>query len=158
MGERFDHRLTSASLSSLIRVIEKLLIEKGMAATQRQLMNESDEQSIITAEAGGMINVIPSSANGQTICCNLALAIAHGSRGPGGLCQVLQQVRSHLIYCADARRGLATKTVLVIYDKEDNRVFWENKRDFIAHVDHNGVMFVRLFWDGKRLYERAILK
>jgi hypothetical protein len=158
MGEMFDHGLASASLSSLIRVIEKLLIEKGMEATQRQLMNESDEQSIITAEVGGMVNVIPSRSNAKKICCNLTLAIAHGSRGPGGLCQVLQQLRSHLIYCADARRGLATKTVLVIYDKEVNRVFWENKRDFITHADHSGVMFVRLFWDGNRLYERAILK
>jgi hypothetical protein len=149
--------MTTASLNSLIGVIEKLLIEKGLEATQRQLINECNEESAIAAEAGGMINVIPSSVHGQTICCNLALAIAHGSRGPGGLCQVLQQVRSHLIYCADARSGLATNTVLIVYDKEDNRVFWENKRDFIAHADHNGVIFVRLFWDGKRLYERAIL-
>jgi hypothetical protein len=147
MGERFQPRMTTTSLNSLIGVIEKLLIEKGMEATQRQLTSECNDEPIIAAKASGMINVIPSSLHGRSICCNLALAIAHGSRGSDGLCQVLQQVRSHLIYCADAMSGLATNTVLIIYDKENNRVFWESTHDFVSHTRHNGVVFIRLFWD-----------
>jgi hypothetical protein len=88
----------------------------------------------------------------------LVIAIAHGSRGTRGLCQVIQQLRSHLICCADSQKGLSTKTVLIIYDKEDKRVFWESKRDFQAQIFHNGVSFVRLYWDGNQLIEKAIMK
>jgi hypothetical protein len=61
-----------------------------------------------------------------------------------------------LICCADAKSGLSTKIVLIIYDKEDKRVFWESKRDFQAHILRNGVSFIRLLWDGKHLIERQI--
>ncbi|WP_143473865.1 hypothetical protein [Limnohabitans sp. G3-2] len=94
-----------------------------------------------TIDPTPMVNVIPSNPSGKFMCCNLAIAIAHGSRGIGGLCQVIQQLRSHLICCADAQKGLSTKTVLIIYDKEDKRVFWESKRDFQAHMLRNGVTY-----------------
>ena len=77
------------------------------------------------------------------ICCNLALAIAKGTRGNGGLGQVLQQVRQHLIYCAGNHSAMSTKNVIIIYDKEDTRAFWESKRDFFSHQNCNGVSFVR---------------
>ena len=158
MREIFDPRTTFAELAPLIADIEKLLIEKGMAATQRQLSSESIDGLLPLIDPTPMVNVIPSNPAGKFMCCNLAIAIAHGSRGIGGLCQVIQQLRSHLICCADAQKGLSTKTVLIIYDKEDTRVFWESKRDFQVHILRNRVTFIRLHWDGKQLIEKAIMK
>ena len=158
MNETFYPREKSAALASLIAAIEKLLTEKGMAATQRQLSSENIDVLLPLIDPIPMVNVIPSNPAGKVMCCNLAIAIAHGSRGTRGLCQVIQQLRSHLIYCADAKQGLSTKTVLIIYDKEDKRVFWESKRDFQAHMLRNGVTYIRLHWDGKQLIEKAIMK
>lgn len=158
MREIFDPRTAFADLAPLIAAIENLLIEKGMAATQRQLSSESIDGLLPSIDPPPMVNVIPSNPAGKVMCCNLAIAIAHGSRGIGGLGQVIQQLRSHLICCANAQKGLSTKTVLIIYDKEDKRVFWESKRDFQAHMLRNGVNFIRLHWDGKQLIEKAIMK
>jgi hypothetical protein len=158
MNEIFDPKATYAALAPLIAAIEKLLLDKGMEATQRYLSNEINIGSLPSIEPTVMINVIPSNPTGIFMCCNLAIAIAHGSRGSGGLGQVMQQLRRHLICCADAKKGLSTKTVLIIYDKEDKRVFWESKRDFQAHMLRNGVSFIRLHWDGKQLIEMAIMK
>jgi hypothetical protein len=156
MNEIFNPRAESAAFTTLIAAIEKLLIEKGMEATQHHLSNESKDGSLPSIYPTAMINVIPSNPSGIFMCCNLAIAIAHGSRGMGGLCQVIQQLRRHLICCADAKNGLSTKTVLIIYDKEDKRVFWESKQDFQAHMLRNGVTFFRLHWDGKQLIQRQL--
>jgi hypothetical protein len=158
MSEIFAPRTAFADLVTLIAAIEKLLIKKGMEATQRQLSSESIDDLLPSIDLPPMVNVIPSNPAGKFMCCNLAIAIAHGSRGAGGLCQVIQQLRSHLICCADAKKGLSTKTVLIIYDKEDKRVFWESKRDFQAQIFHNGVSFVRLYWDGNQLIKNAIMQ
>ena len=158
MREIFDPRTTFAELAPLIASIEKLLIAQGMEATQRRLSSESIDGLLPLIDPTPMVNVIPSNPAGKFMCCNLAIAIAHGSRGIGGLCQVIQQLRSHLICCADAKKGLSTKTVLIIYDKEDKRVFWESKRDFQAHMLRNGVSFIRLHWDGNQLIEKAIMQ
>lgn len=158
MNEIFDSKAASAALAPLIAAIEKLLLEKGMEATQQHLSNESKDGSLPSIDPTSMANVIPSNPNGLFMCCKLAIAIAHGSRGRGGLGQVMQQLRRHLICCADAKKGLSTKTVLIIYDKEDKRVFWESKRDFQAHMLRNGVSFIRLHWDGMQLIEKAIMK
>jgi len=53
---------------------------------------------------------------------------------------------------------MSTKNVIIIYDKEDTRAFWESKRDFFSHQNFNGVSFVRLFWDGNRFIEKVIMK
>lgn len=156
MNELVNPRAVSAAVTTLIAAIEKLLIEKGMEATQHHLSNESKDGSLPSIYPTAMVNVIPSNPSGIFMCCNLAIAIAHGSRGMGGLCQVMQQLRRHLICCADAKTGLSTKTVLIIYDKEDKRVFWESKKDFQAHMLRNGVTFIRLHWDGKQLIERQL--
>ena len=158
MSETYDPRAASAALAPLITAIEKLLLEKGMEATLQHLSNESKDGSLPSIDPTAMVNVIPSNPTGIFMCCNLAVAIAHGSRGRGGLGQVMQQLRRHLICCANAKKGLSTKTVLIIYDKEDKRVFWESKRDFQAHMLRNGVTFIRLHWDGKQLTEKAIMK
>ena len=158
MHETLDPRVASADLATLIAAIERLLIEKGMEETQHQLSSESKDGLLPCIDPTAMVNVIPSNQTGIFMCCNLAIAIAHGSRGRGGLCQVMQQLRCHLICCADSRKGLSTKSVLIIYDKEDKRVFWESKRDFKAHMLRNGVSFIRLHWDGKQLIEKAIMK
>ncbi len=158
MNEIFDTKAASAALAPLIAAIEKLLREKGMEATQHQLSNGNKNGALPSIDPTVMVNVIPSNPNGIFMCCNLAIAIANGSRGTGGLGQVMQQVRRHLICCADAKKGLSTKTVLIIYDKEDKRVFWESRRDFQAHMQRNGVSFIRLYWDGKQLIEKAIMK
>lgn len=158
MSATFDPRAASAALAPLIAAIEKLLLEKGMEATQQHLSKESKDGSLPSIDPTSMVNVIPSNPNGIFMCCNLAIAIALGSRGRGGLGQVMQQLRRHLICCADAKKGLSTKTALIIYDKEDKRVFWESKRDFQAHMLRNGVTVIRLHWDGKQLIEKAIMK
>ena len=149
-------RAASTSLEPLIAAIEKLLLEKGMEATQQHLSNEIKDGTLPTVDPISMVNVIPSNPTGISMCCNLAIAIAHGSRGRGGLCQVMRQLRRHLICCADARKGTSTKTVLIVYDKEDQRVFWESKHDFQAHMLLSSVSFIRLYWDGKQLTERQL--
>jgi hypothetical protein len=158
MNEIFDTKAASAALALLIAAIEKLLLEKGMEATQQHLSNESKDGSLPSIDPTAIVNVIPSNPTGIFMCCNLAIAIAHGSRGRGGLGQVIQQLRRHLICCADTRKGMSTKTVLIIYDKEDKRVFWESRRDFQAHMLRNGVSFIRLYWDGKKLIEKVFMK
>ncbi len=158
MNEVFDPKAASAALAPLIAAIETLLLEKGMEATQQHLSDESKNGSLPSIDPTAMVNVIPCNPNGIFMCCNLAIAIAHGSRGRGGSGQVMQQLRRHLICCADAKKGLSTKTVLIIYDKEDKRVFWESHRDFQAHMLRNGVSFIRLHWDGNQLIEKAIMK
>ena len=158
MSELFDQKAASVVLAPLITSIEELLIEKGMEATRRQLSNESKDGLLSSIYPTAMVNVIPSNPAGLAMCCSLAIAIAHGSRGRGGLCQVMQQLRRHLICCADARKGISTKTILVVYDKEDKRVFWESRRDFQANMMRNGVSFIRLNWNGKQLIEKAIMK
>ena len=158
MKEIFDPKAASAALAPLIAAIQKLFREKGMEAIQHQLSNENKNGALPSIDPTAMVNVIPSNPPGIFMCCNLAIAIAHGSRGRGGLGQVMQQLRCHLICCADAKKGLTTKTVLIIYDKEDKRVFWESRRDFQAHMLRNGVSFIRLHWDGKQLIEKAIMK
>jgi hypothetical protein len=158
MSTTFDPRAAYAALAPLITAIEKLLLEKGMEATQQHLSNDSKYGSLLSIDPTAIVNVIPSNPNGIFMCCKVAIAIAHGSRGRGGLCQVMQQLRRHLICCADAKKGLSTKTVLIIYDKEDKRVFWESKRDFQTHLLRNSVSFICLEWDGKQLVEKAIMK
>ena len=158
MNEIFDPKAASAALAPLIAAIEKLLREKGMEATQHQLSNENKNGTLPSIDRTAMVNVIPSNPQGIFMCCNLAIAIANGSRGIGGLGQVMQQLRRHLICCADAKKGLSTKIVLIIYDKEDKRVFWESRRDFQAHMLRNGINFICLHWDGKQLVEKAIMK
>ena len=156
MNEIFNSRAVSAAVTTLIAAIEKLLVEKGMEATQHHLSNESKDGSLPSIYPTAMVNVIPSNPSGILMCCNLAIAIAHGSSGRGGLCQVIRKLRRHLICCADAKKGMSTKTVLIIYDKEDKRVFWESKCDFQTHMLRNGVTFFRLHWDGKQLIERQL--
>jgi len=157
MSGKLDSKNFPKSLLPLIEIIERRLIENGMHDFQQQLRSESESTSSISLDPTVLVNVIPSSPSAVNLCCALALAIAHGSSGVGGLCQVIQQLRSHLICCADSRNGLSTKTVLIIYDKEDQRVFWESKRDFRTHRLVNGVSFIRLYWDGKKLNEKAMI-
>jgi hypothetical protein len=157
MNEIFDARAGTGSLAAVISAIEKLLIKKGMEATQHHLSSGGTDGSFPSIDPTAMVNIIPNNSNGKLMCCNLAIAIAHGSRGMGGLCQVMQQLRRHLICCADAKKGLSTKTVLIIYDKEDKRVFWESKSDFQAHKLLNCVSFIRLYWDGNQLIEKVIM-
>ena len=157
MSGKFDSKNFPKSLMTLIEVIEKRLIENGMHDFQQQLRSNSESNSSVALDPTMLVNVIPSSPSALNLCCATALAIAHGSSGVGGLCQVIQQLRSHIICCADSRNGLSTKTVLIIYDKEDQRVFWESKRDFKTHMLVNGVSFIRLYWDGKKLNEKAMI-
>lgn len=157
MGTNMDSKNFPQSLLPLLEAIERRLIEVGMRNFQKQLRSESAGTSTNSLDPHALVNVIPSSPSAVNLCCSVALAISHGSRGDGGLCQVIQQLRSHLICCADSRTGLSTKTVLIIYDKEDTRLFWESKRDFKTHKHLNGVRFFRLFWDGKRLIKKVLI-
>ena len=157
MSGKLDSKDFPKSLLTLIEVIERQLIENGMHDFQQQLRSESESTSSVSLDPNVLVNVIPSSPSAVNLCCALALAIAHGSSGVGGLCQVIQQLRSHLICCAYSRNGLSTKTVLIIYDKEDQRVFWESKRDFKTHRLVNSVSFFRFYWDGRRLIEKVMI-
>ena len=157
MSGKLDSKNFPKSLMPLIEVIERRLIENGMRDFQQQLRSNSESNSSVSLDPTMLVNVMPSSPSALNLCCATALAIAHGSSGVGGLCQVIQQLRSHLICCADSRNGLSTKTVLIIYDKEDPRVFWESKRDFKTHRLVNSVSFFRFYWDGRRLIEKAMI-
>ena len=152
----FDNR-KSAEILNTIRNIESLVSDFGFAGLIKELTSELKMDSHGSFSSSNLINIIPSTSNNSLICCNLALAIAQGTKGKGGLCQVLQQVRQHLIYCAGKQSEMSTKNVIIIYDKEDSRVFWESKGDFQSHNFFNGITFVRLFWDGNRFIEKAII-
>ena len=158
MSATLDPKTKSTALALQIAAIEKLLLEKGIEATQQHLSNESKDGVLPSVDPSSMINVIPSDPTGLLMCCNLAIAIANGTRGRGGLGQVMQQLRRHLICCADTKNGLSTKTVLIIYDKTDKRVFWESRRDFQTHILRNDVNFICLHWNGKQLIQNAIVK
>jgi|APGre2960657373_1045057.scaffolds.fasta_scaffold40813_3 hypothetical protein len=157
MSEKIEQGTKLINTATLINAVEELLIDKGMEATQRLLTSEGIACAFPSNSSNVTVNVIPNESIEKVMCCNLLIAIAHGSRGIGGLCQVMQQLREHLICCADAKHGISTKTAIIIYDKEDKRVFWESKRDFIAHMICNGVNFVRLYWNGKKLIEMAVM-
>ena len=154
MGDSLHSIIENEDLSALILEVQKLMIKEGIKETQRQLANESKAGAHSSIDPTSMINIIPSESIGNVMCCNVVMAIAHGSRGIGGLCQVMQQLRKHLICCADSRTGMSTKTAIIIYDKEESRVFWENRKDFETHMLRNGVSFIRLFWDGHQLIKR----
>jgi hypothetical protein len=78
MSETFDPKAASETLAPLIAAIEKLLIAKGMEATQRQLSSESIDGVMPSSDPTPMVNVIPSNPAGNFMCCNLAIAIAYG--------------------------------------------------------------------------------
>ena len=145
----------SSQLLKVISRIESLISDFGFDGLFEELTSEDKSNSHHSIGSSNLINIIPSNSKDPMICCNLALAIAKGTRGNGGLGQVLQQVRQHLIYCAGNHSYMSTKHVIIIYDKEDTRVFWESKRDFLSHKNFNGVTFVRLFWDGNRFIEES---
>ena len=46
MSEKIDPRVAPAALAPLIATIEKLLLEKGIEATQQHLSNESKDGSL----------------------------------------------------------------------------------------------------------------
>ena len=146
----------SSELLKVISRIESLISDFGFDGLFKQLTSEHKENSHHSIISSNSINIIPSNSKNPMLCCNLALAIAKGTRGSSGLGQVLQQVRQHLIYCAGDHSNFSTKNVIVIYDKESTRAFWESKRDFQAHMLRNGVAFIRLYWDGKQLTERQL--
>jgi hypothetical protein len=148
----------SSELLKIISRIESLISDFGFDGLFEELTSENKCNSHHSIGSSNLINIIPSNSKDPMICCNLALAIAKGTRGNAGLGQVLQQVRRHLIYCAGNHSYMSTKNVIIIYDKEDTRAFWENKRDFLSHKNFNDVTFVRLFWDGNRFIEKAIMK
>lgn len=148
----------SSELLKVISRIESLISDFGFDGLFEELTSEDKNNPHHSIGSSNLINMIPSNIKDPMICCNLALAIAKGTRGNGGLGQVLQQVRQHLIYCAGIHSDMSTKNVIIIYDKEDTRSFWESKRDFLSHKNFNDVTFVRLFWDGNRFIEKAIMK
>jgi len=156
-NSRHDGRDLSKETVDLLDRIETHLSDFGVEDLQRRIIDRHDSADGLPVSrrpgmpgSGHPINVIPNSGSGG-VCCDTVLAVAHGTRGPGGLGQVLRSLREHLIICANPLSGLATKTAILIYDVDVRRLFWESKPDLEAHRAINGVVFVKCYWDGKRL-------
>lgn len=145
----------SKHIAALINSLQANLRAFGMEETQYRFsrMLEKEQARCDRSHAG--ITVIPAWAEGPALCSSTVLAIAYGTKGQGGLTQVLQQLRVHLIECAQPNSGFATQTVLIVYDTENQRTFWESKKDFREHHQLYGVGFIRLYWDGNSLNERS---
>jgi len=89
----------------------------------------------------GAINVIPSSDNGVSACCEMVVTIAKGSglKYRSSFGSVLRELRSHLLEC-----GHSTKLVIVLIDTEDSRAIKENNLDLQFYRD-KGIVFVPLY-------------
>jgi len=144
------------NLDQFIRNLEVKLQNIGINELHSYIINNLNSTNK-DSKSYKNINIIPAHPSIQVYCCRVVLAIAAGTRGRSGLSQVMQQLRSHLIQCSDPRKGYSTKLAVLIYDKEDKRVFWESKRDFLTQLNVNGVKLVRYFWNGKRLVRQAAL-
>lgn len=158
---RFNRDYANRDLPSevvdMLKRIEAYIAECGLADLQDRLQTPRDPAGSypIGDSPGGIggstpINVIPN-FGGTGFCCETVLAVAHGTRGRGGLGQVLRSLREHLISCANPHAGLATKTAILIFDVDRRPLFWESKLDLEAHKRVNGVRFVKCFWDGQSL-------
>lgn len=144
------------NLEKMIKKLEARLENIGISELQCSIFNDLNRTEI-NLGGNSKINTIPANPDARGYCCRVVLAIAAGTRGRGGISQVMQQLRSHLIQCTNPSNGYSTKLAVLIYDKEDKRVFWESKRDFLTQLNVNGVEFVRYFWNGKRLVKQAAL-
>ena len=145
------------NLEKMIKRLEARLENIGISELQSSIFNDLNRTDI-NLGTNSDINTIPANPAAQGYCCRVVLAIAAGTRGRGGISQVMQQLRSHLIQCTNPSNGCSTKLAILIYDKEDKRVFWENKRDFFTQFNVNGVTLVRYFWNGKRLVKQATMQ
>ena len=154
-GESFGE-FENFKLEKLIKKLEARLENIGISELQSSIFNDLNRTDI-NLGGNSKINTIPANPDARGYCCRVVLAIAAGTRGRGGISQVMQQLRSHLIQCTNPSNGYSTKLAILIYDKEDKRVFWESKRDFLTQLNVNGVEFVRYFWNGKRLVKQAAL-
>lgn len=89
----------------------------------------------------GAINVIPSSDNCVSACCEMVVTIAEG---PGlkyrsSFGSVLRELRSHLLECRQS-----TKLVIILSNTEDSRAIKENNLDLQFYRD-KGIIFVPLY-------------
>ena len=146
----------SEQARSILDRVAREIAKDGLPSLQDNLMSswpDGDWASPMGEPGvpdGGSINVIPS--NGiHGVCCPTLLAIAVGTRGRGGLWQVLRQIRSHLIKCRNPGSGYATTSVILVFDKDDRRLFWENRLDWETQNIVNRVQFVKAYWDGRKL-------
>lgn len=158
LNREYAPRDLPQEVMDMLRRIEVYIAERGLDDLQNRFRDRRDPAAAYPSEnrpsgIGGTtpINVIPNSG-GPGFCCETVIAVAHGTRGQGGIGQVLRSLREHLISCPNPHAGLATKTAVLIYDVERRQLFWESKLDVNAHQRINGVQFVKCFWDGTALH------
>lgn len=158
LNRELANRDLSPEIVKILEQIEAYMGERGLEDLQDRFQTRRDPAAAFPSDnrPGGIggtvpINVIPNSG-GPGFCCETVIAVAHGTRGRGGLGQVLRSLREHLISCANPHAGLATKTAILVYDVERRPLFWESKLDIYCHQRVNGVQFVKCFWDGKTLH------
>ena len=95
------------------------------------------------------MNVIPSPRGMPAFCCRTVLAVAHGSKPPGGLAMVLRLLREHLIHCGSGPKALHRRTAILMTDTWIDRTAYESSRDLQAHVHAAGLRLFILHWDGR---------
>jgi hypothetical protein len=137
-------------LNVLLAVID-LIGDYGYEGLADALMTRRGVEPLIEGGKQIPVNVIPGGDDLPLCCCRNLVAISSGSRGKGGLTQVLRSVRSHLIHCAGGSTGMSTKNVLVFFDTMNTRTFWESKRDFLSQASRNGVEFFFFKWNGRSI-------
>lgn len=146
----------SEQARSILDMVAWEIAEDGLPSLQDKLMSGwphevwGPQMGEPGMSVGGSFNVIPTNGS-YGVCCPTLLAIAVGTRGRGGLGQVLRQIRSHLIKCTNPGSGYATKSVVLVFDKDDRRLFWENRLDWETQNIVNQVQFVKAYWDGQKL-------
>jgi hypothetical protein len=146
----------SDQVRSILDMVAKEIAEDGLPGLQDKSMSgwpqgvRGSGMGEPGKACGGSINVIPSNST-HGVCCPTLLAISAGTRGRGGLGQVLRQIRSHLIKCTNPGSGYATKSAILVFDKDDRRLFWENRLDWETQNIVNQVQFVKAYWDGHKL-------
>lgn len=98
-----------------------------------------------------VMNVIPSPPGASQACTPWVLAVASGSRAPGGWAMVVRLLRAHLIECGVGPQGLRHRTALLVTDTFVRRAWYESYRDFWEHAQRAGLTLVVMHWNGKRI-------
>ena len=145
---------TTIEFHGLVHAIAAAVKEVGVQGLQELL---SGRLAITPGDALGpygfkpcALNVIPTHAGAPQLCAPLALAVASGTRAPGGWAMVLRLLRAHLITCGVGPGGLTGRTAILVTDTFIRRAWYESSRDVFEHMQHAGLTFVGMHWNGRR--------
>ena len=147
-----DH--TPIEFHSLVHAIAAAVTEVGVQGLQELL---SGRLGKLPDDAPGpyglnpcVLNAIPTHAGAPQFCAPLALAVASGTQAPGGWAMVLRLLRAHLVTCGVGPNGLTDRTAILVTDTFVRRAWYESSRDVLEHMQHAGLTFVGMHWNGRR--------